>query len=200
MTNPPKQRRKPGKVSAAKKAERARSSIVDRELRTFSPKQKKFIEGIDMGLDIIQAAKHAELAVPHVNGHLMLNRPHVREELNRRLTKNRATLEMTKERAQKMVLRAYEVAEMQADAGSMVRAMSEINRMCGFYATVERKVQLDVTVVQKQEQLRALSDEDLIRLAGEHVAQTLEGEVVRAVEHEVGAILVEDGFETADND
>lgn len=152
-----------------------------------------------MGMHVTQAAAHAGYAFPGHVAHALLDRPAVREELQRRLTKNRQFLEMTKEKAQAMVMRAYEIAELQADAGSMVRAASEINRMCGFYATVERKVQLDVTVIQHQEELKTLSDAELIRMAGQRVGQVLEGKAIKVIEHEVAAIIAEDRLEDADD-
>lgn len=180
------------KFSPEKRAERARSSIVDRELRTFTDQQKLFMDGVDMGMHITKAAQYAGYKHPFNQAYKLVDIPYVREELQRRLAKNRAVTEMTKEKAQKMVVEAYDVAKLQGDAGSMVRAVAEINKMCGFYATIERHVQLDVTLTANQAQLRSLSDAELVKLAGRDVGRTLEAEALPLIEQEVQAAIAED--------
>jgi predicted transcriptional regulator len=194
VKRPPGRPKGPGprKFGTEKRAERARSSIIDRELRTFTEREQKFLDGIDMGMSLLNAGRHAGYAHPSKTVHALLDKTHIREELQRRMTKTRAHLDMTREKVQKMVVEAYDVAKLQGDAGSMVRAAAEINKMCGYYATVERHVQLDVTMVARQEQLRALPDAELIKMAGRDVGLTLEGDATRLIEREVEAILEEE--------
>lgn len=197
MGNPrPKKPSRPH-YTLQEKAERARSSILDRELNTFSPMQKKFMDEVSRGKTIHDAALNAGYAEGRI-GYLLLKRATVREELNRRMTKTREFLEMTRERVQQMVLDAYEVAKLQADAASMVRAASEINRMCGYYATVERKIMLDVTSTVRQEEIRALPDAELIRMAGKQMREVIEGEAKQIIDETVEEILSHEVADDAD--
>ena len=191
MPNPhPKRPSRPHRNSA-EKAERARSSILDREVLTFTARQKQFMDAMTSGRSVIDAARDAGY-VPRV-GYRLLQVPAIREELNRRMTKIRERLEMTRERVQDMVLEAYAVAKLQADAASMVRAASEINKMCGYYATVERHVKLDVSATIRQEEIRALPDSELIRMAGRQMRDVLEGEAKQIIDETVADMLAEEG-------
>ena len=140
----------------------------------------------------------AGYAAPRV-GHRLLKTQTIRDELHRRMTKTRELLEMTRERVQQMVLEAYEVAKLQADAASMVRAASEINKMCGYYATVERHVKLDVSATIRQEEIRALPDSELIRMAGRQMHDVIEGEARQIIDATVADMLEEEG-EVGDDD
>jgi hypothetical protein len=192
MPNPhPKRPSRPHKTRT-EKAERARSSILDREVLTFTARQKRFIDEMTSGKSIKEATLLAGYSAPRV-GHQLLKVPAIREELNRRMTKIRERLEMSRERVQDMVLEAFEVAKLQADAASMVRAASEINKMCGFYATVERHVKLDVSASIRQEELRALPDSELIRMAGRQIRDVIEGEAKQIVDDTVADMLAEEG-------
>jgi phage terminase small subunit len=198
MPNPhPKKPSRPH-FSAAEKAQRARSSILDREVLTFTARQKRFIDEMTSGKSVKEATMLAGYAAPRV-GHRLLKTQTIRDELHRRMTKTRELLEMTRERVQQMVLEAYEVAKLQADAASMVRAASEINKMCGYYATVERHVKLDVSATIHQEEIRALPDSELIRMAGRQMHDVIEGEARQIIDATVADMLEEEG-EVGDDD
>lgn len=84
-----------------------------------------------------------------------------------------AKMEMSRTKVQDMVVKAYDMAEIQALPGDMIRACSELNKMLGYYAPEEKT--LNVKSSQLAEDLSTMDEEELLRLAGEE-ADAIEGE------------------------
>jgi len=132
----------------------------------LTKQEEDYISGIAAGLTPPQAAKKVGYTKPLAS-----------KEVQRRLqqlTRNaKDRQKFSRRRVDEMIQRAYDVAEMTDDAGSMVRAVGEINKMNGFYAPEEH-------IVSRQGQrvltaLGGMSTEELIRLAD---ADVIEGEVL----------------------
>jgi phage terminase small subunit len=79
-------------------------------------------------------------------------------------------LAISRERVLEGLLQAVEIARVQQDPGSMIRAWSEIGRMCGCYA-FEREVKVGVHVAARRllGQLEVLSDTELVNLMSQAV-------------------------------
>lgn len=82
----------------------------------------------------------------------------------------------TREQVHDMVMQAFEVAKMAVDAGSMVRAAAELNKMNGYYAPEQLNLSVTMSLKEKQVALEQLSDEELLRLTQDNV---IEGEAER---------------------
>lgn len=76
-----------------------------------------------------------------------------------------------------MLMEAYDVAKLMAESSSMTAAAREIGKMLGFYEPETIKVELTGAQAGMQHRLRAMSDEELLRIAS-GTAQIIEGEVV----------------------
>jgi hypothetical protein len=58
---------------------------------------------------------------------------------------------------------------------------------------VERHVKLDVSANIRQEEIRALPDSELIRMAGRQIRDVIEGEAKQIVDDTVADMLAEEG-------
>lgn len=67
----------------------------------------------------------------------------------------------------KRLLEAYQMAKLQDDPQSMIRAMGEVNRMCGHYAPEKKEIAITGSATVIQAELAALTKEELLQLAGE---------------------------------
>ena len=74
-------------------------------------------------------------------------------------------LDLSRERVMRGLLEAVEVSRLQADPSAMVKAWSEIARMCGYYAPVKQRVDVSVSAKRLVDQFEAMSDAELLRLA-----------------------------------
>ena len=74
-------------------------------------------------------------------------------------------LDLSRERVMRGLLEAVEIARVQADPAAMVKAWSEIARMCGYYAPVKQQVDVSVSAKRLVDKFEVMSDAELLRLA-----------------------------------
>jgi phage terminase small subunit len=74
-----------------------------------------------------------------------------------------------------MLMEAYDMAKLGAEASSMVAAAREIGKMLGFYEPETVKLELTGDQAQLQTRLRTLTDEELLQIA-QGQAKVIEGE------------------------
>lgn len=146
-----------------------------------TPKERLLLEALASGLSSKAALERAGYAVSS-NHHRyvknVLTRPRVAEEWGKMKKKTRRRMEMSRERVQDMVMKAFDLAESVEDPNAMVRAAAEINKMCGFYAPEEKVVTLSEDAKELQHQLHNMSEKELLRLKGENDALDAEFELV----------------------
>lgn len=147
----------------------------------LTPMERSFLEAKASGMSNKMSLKKAGYKV-NTNHERVINsilsRPRVAKEWDRIKKKTRRKMEMSRERVQKMVLEAFDVARNNEDPSAMVRAASEINKMCGFYAPEERVLSLSNDAKELQHQLAHMSEQDLLTLKGENEAIDADFELV----------------------
>ena len=168
------------------------------EIRSrFNDLQWKALEYVELGLTLTQSCKKAGYASPRdAAAHLRKN-PIFAAEMERRLHGNRNQMKMTRAKVQEMVLEAFDIAKLTSDANAMVRAASEINKMCGFYEVEKAQIELTKAQTDFANRLNELSDEELVAMSEQAslIDPTLESQ--QDAEHLDGII---DGDYTQDNE
>lgn len=89
---------------------------------------------------------------------------------------------VTKEDVLAGLLEAFDVAKTLADPQAMVRAMSEVGKMLGYYAAEKKQVEHNLGKATL-DQMKALSDADLMKIAKGRV---IEGEAKQVKEDDDG--------------
>lgn len=143
---------------------------------TESELQRAYIDARALGMTVEQAAKRAGYSRPRTDGPRAENSPYVKQELQAILSQRRRQRAFTREKVDEMVQRAFDVAEMQDDAGSMVRAISEINKMNGFYAAEEVKVDVSLGANRTKAAIQSMSTEELLAIAAQQDSEIIDGE------------------------
>jgi hypothetical protein len=67
-------------------------------------------------------------------------------------------LEITREKVMRGLLPAVGIARLQAGPGAMVKARSEVARMCGYYAPVMQRVDASVSAKRMVDEFEVMSD------------------------------------------
>ena len=130
----------------------------------FSDMQWKYLQYVELGMSKTQAAKKAGSTSPRDYVEHQRTIPRMREEMNVRLGRNQQAMKMTRDKVQAMVMEAFEVAKLTDDANAMVRAASEINKMCGFYEVEKAQIELSRAQQGFVERLNELSDDELLAM------------------------------------
>jgi len=129
-----------------------------------TPLQLAYIDARTMGLGVEQAAKKAGYKNPSSAGPKAERSEYVVKAMAkvhaRRLKRNA----FTRDKVDGMIQKSFDVAELQSDASSMVRAITEINKMNGFYAAEEIKIDLSSGSLRTKVALEKMSTADLLRL------------------------------------
>ena len=133
----------------------------------FSEMQWKYLQFLELGMSKRQAAKKAGSSCPPKYVEVQNSDPKMREEMNVRLGRNQLAMKMTRDKVQNMVMEAYDVAKLTDDANAMVRAASEINKMCGFYEIEKAQIELSRAQQGFVDRLNDLSDDELLAMSGE---------------------------------
>ncbi len=130
----------------------------------LTPQQQKFVDGIEMGLKPTQAAKAAGYSKPPQAAHQQMQKAPVKAALDTIHQRTRKNLRMTREKVEGGIMRAIEMAELQADPQSMIRGYAEINRMCGFYAPEQKEVKLSTNARRAKTQFESMPEEELLKI------------------------------------
>lgn len=100
----------------------------------------------------------------HVTACRMLKDPGVQAAVAERQAEVAEDLEINRHEVMRGLLEAVEIARLQADPGAMVKAWSEIARMCGYHAPERRKVEVSVSAKRVVDELEVLPDAQLLCL------------------------------------
>jgi len=138
----------------------------------LSPRQQRFVDHVVLGSSAAEAARQAgySAASARVNGPRLLTNAAVRGAIEARRRDLGKRLEVDRQRVLEGLLDAVEMARIQQDPGAMIRAWSEIGRMCGFYVP-ERAVKIHANIMAQRliGQLEVLPDADLLRICEDQV-------------------------------
>jgi len=102
----------------------------------------------------------------------------VQEALAEKRAQTAEELEITREKVMRGLLEAVEIARLQADPAALVRAWSELARMCGYYAPERKQVEVSVSSKRMVDQFEAMSDAELLQLADQAGSVAAEGSVL----------------------
>ena len=102
--------------------------------------------------------------------------------------------EMEREDVLSNLMRAFRIAEQMDDPQSMIRAMAEVNRMCGHYAPEKKAIEVTGEIKHIQQQLETIPKEELLKMIGEQEETPL----LEAKADEDGLFVVEDDDEDED--
>lgn len=133
----------------------------------LAPRQAKFVDEYLLDSNAAAAARRAgySAASSRVNGPRLLTNAAVCQALEERQRALRDDAHLDRQKVIDGLLEAVDLARSQQDAGAMIRAWSEIGRMCGFYAP-ERAVKVHANITAKRliGQLEVLPDAELVKL------------------------------------
>ena len=147
------------------------------DMAEISAKRLRFAEEYVLDANATAAAIRAGYSArsAHVTACRMLKEPVVQAAVAERQGEIAEELEISREKVMRGLLDAVEIARLQADPGAMVKAWSEIARMCGYYAPVKQRVDVSVSAQRMVGQLELLSDVQLLRLAEQAELAGVEG-------------------------
>jgi len=134
----------------------------------MTPKQVRFVQEYAVDGNGAAAAVRAGYAPgsAKVTACRLLTQPNVREALAVSQREVADRLELDRQRVLAGLMEAVETARAQADPHALIRAWSEIGKMCGFYAPERKSVEVStVTSARMRAELDALSDAELLALA-----------------------------------
>ena len=137
------------------------------ELAEISAKRLRFAEEYVLDANATAAAIRAGYSArsAHVTACRMLKDRGVQAAVAERQGEIAEELELTREKVMRGLLEAVEIARLQADPSAMVKAFSEIARMCGYYAPVMQQVDVSVSAKRMVDKFETMSDAELLRLA-----------------------------------
>ena len=133
----------------------------------LSDKRSRFVAEYCVDQNGTQAAIRAGYAPAsaYSAAHRLLKKDEIRAAVAERQGEMAEELEISREKVMRGLLEAVEIARLQADPGAMVKAWSEIARMCGYYAPVKQQVDVSVSAKRLVDKFEVMSDAELLRLA-----------------------------------
>lgn len=151
-------------------------------------KVRIFVEEVGLGRQPTTAARRAGFSTPHRDAKKLLEDEDIRQRIAEIQMENAKKASLSREEVMGNLMRAFRIAEQQDDPQSMVRAMAEVNRMCGHYAPEVKKIEIEGEVKHMMQQLEVIPKDELLRLLGEQEETPL----LEAKENEDGLYVVED--------
>lgn len=141
------------------------------EATEISAKRLRFAEEYVLDGNATAAAIRAGYSArsAHVTACRILKDSRVQAALAERQARVAEELEITRHEVMKGLLEAVDIARVQADPAALVKAWSEIGRLCGYYAPERKQVEVSVSAKRLVDQLEVLSDVELLRLAEQAV-------------------------------
>ena len=144
----------------------ARSVIIPD--RTYSApltaQQRKAAQFVGRGMTWAEATVKAGYSSPSSSSELSKD-PRVLEIVNYERKKHEEVVNMTREKVMNGFLEAVEIARLQAEPATMVKAWSEVARMCGYYAPETRKIDISISAKRMVDKFETMSDEELLKYA-----------------------------------
>lgn len=131
------------------------------------PTYVRFVEGVKIGMLPEEAARYAGIKSTHDFIDRAMKNPWVQQQIKEIRDEFEAKAQMSRNRVQDMVIKAYDMAEIQALPGDMIRACAELNKMLGYYAPEEKTITLETREGQLRAEYEIMDEEELLALAGQ---------------------------------
>jgi phage terminase small subunit len=143
----------------------------------ISAKRRRFAEEYVLDGNATAAAVRAGYSArsAHVTACRMLKDPVVQAAVAERQALVAEELEITRQEVMRGLLEAVEIARLQAEPAALVKAWSEIARICGYYQPERKQVEVSLSAKRVIDQLETMSDAELLRLAEQAVPLEVEG-------------------------
>jgi len=143
----------------------------------LSDKRARFVAEYCLDQNGTQAAIRAGYAPAsaYSAAHRLLKKDEIRAAVAERQALVAEELEVTRQEVMRGLLDAVEIARLQADPAALVKAWSELARMCGYYAPVKQQVDVSVSAKRMVDQFEVMSDAELLRLAEQGAPVAAEG-------------------------
>ena len=141
----------------------------------MTPRQNLFVAEYTLSRNATSAAVKAGYSprTARQMGSENLTKPDIRAAVAEHEQATARKLELEREKVLAGLLEAVEVARAQGDPGAMVRAWSEVARVCGYHAPDRAvKVHVDVAMKRTIAALETLPDAELMALVTESGATT----------------------------
>lgn len=130
-------------------------------------KLRVFIESIGLGATPNAAARRALYSNPERQAKELMSDPDVVAAIEVLQNENRKKSTLSREEVIENLMDAYGIARMTADAQAMIRAMAEVNRMCGHYAPEKKEININGKIQRINAEIQTLSTEELLEQLGE---------------------------------
>lgn len=130
-------------------------------------KVRLFIEEMGLGRTPAAAARRAGYSAPSKSAKSLLEDADIVEQIAAIQFENAKKASFTREEVMKNLEEAYRMARQMDDPQSMIRAMAEVNRMCGHYAPEKKIIELTGPQAEMQQQLEQLSKDELLEMMGQ---------------------------------
>lgn len=141
----------------------------------ITEKQWLYVRYRSVGMPPMLAAKEAGYSTPHYAARDNEKHPLVRQKIAEESKKYEAEAQMSRNKVMTGLLEAIEAAKKASDPMAMIAGWREVAKMCGYYAPEVKRLELSVDQKRKVEDLRQMSDEELLRLEAN---LAVEGEVL----------------------
>jgi len=150
------------------------SRSVISPVRTYTaplnPKQRKVAQLVGAGESWASATRKAGYA--HEASAVPLKKdPRVLELVAKEQSKHEAVLQMSREKVMNGLMEAVDIARIQAEPATMVKAWAEIARMCGYYAPEARKIDISISAKRLVDKFETMSDDELLKHAEKEVLE-----------------------------
>jgi len=141
----------------------------------LSPRQQKLVEGVGQGMSERAACNYAGLKF---SGHYFKD-PRIIAGIAEEKRKNAAAAELKRQDIIDGLKEAVLLSKQVSDPHALIKAWSELGRLCGFYAPEVRKLDISVTAKRVITQMEQLSEVELLQLANEELGEGFEGHFKR---------------------
>lgn len=122
---------------------------------------------VDNSMTQTAAARAAGFSTPGTMANLLMKHPKIERAIAERRAEYAAASQVTKKRVIDGFLESIEMAKVKADPLTMIAGWREVGKMCGFYEPTKTKVEVSVNGKVLFDRMNAMTDEELLRLAGE---------------------------------
>jgi len=135
----------------------------------LTPRQRKVAELVGRGESWNQAALQAGYANGASNVTAWREDPRIQSIVSTERAKNESVVNMDRKKVMEGFLEAIDIARLQADPATMIKAWSEVARMCGYYAPETKKIDISISAKRMVDKFETMSDEELLKYADQNV-------------------------------
>lgn len=168
-------------------------AVANKADRHLTEMQLMFVRHWAAGESVLSASSRAGYKDGGTYGYRMAKDPAILKIYEREKKLYEASVQMTRKKVMDGLVRAAEIAEIQADATGMVAAWREVGKLCGYYEPVKKTLDININgqITQKVERL---SDADLLSIikgdtanAAQLLGDVIEGQFTEIIEEEANA-------------